>query len=92
MKFYEDGKYTVHHGPTKNLIHGGKFTLDGRLLTFQDSWYCPEDQQVGSYLVKLGPDIDRIIFQPYDDPCREREYEFRSRLVRWKRFVPTATP
>jgi hypothetical protein len=89
LKFYEDGTYTVHHGPTQNLLHSGKYTLDGRLLTFQDFWYCPEDQRVGSYLIKMGANKDYVVFEPYDDPCRERANDFRSRIVRWNRFVPT---
>lgn len=92
--FQEDGSFTASHGPEYPaiILHQGTYTLNGNELTFNDWWFCPEDQRVGIYLIKMYPDNQSVRFYPINDPCEERAYDFTNRIIKWNRFVSTPTP
>ncbi|MCC7354897.1 MAG: hypothetical protein IT330_14225 [Anaerolineae bacterium] len=82
----ESGKYGAAHGTPDSVVHGGTYTLDGRVLTFVSGWdTCP----AGSYLLRLVTSAGKkvLFFDPLSDAdCADRYNTFRGR--RWDRYVP----
>jgi len=90
---HESGAYIAAHGSPAGVIHSGKFSLEGSLLTFRDGWNCqplPNDTP-GHYVVRRGGAGRFLFFDLYKDPCPDRLSALRS--FRWTRFIsPESTP
>jgi hypothetical protein len=87
--FSETRTYRAAHGEPDSTVHAGRYTLDGRLFTFQDGWNCAPlpDDTPGKYVVRLIRDRGWLYLGLYQDDCPDRPSAVRS--VRWTRFVPT---
>jgi hypothetical protein len=92
LSFFEKGGYLASHGTPDGVVHGGRYTLEGRLLTFKDGWNCsplPNDTP-GRYVLRLANAGRWLFLDLYEDTCPDRPNALRS--FRWTRFVPTPTP
>ena len=86
MIFREDGGYVASHGTPDGIVHSGKYTLDGRVLTFLDGWNCsPLGNTVGMYILQMGGDGNYLYFATLDDKCPDRPSALKS--VRWNKTV-----
>lgn len=91
LTFFESGAYRAAHGAPDGVVHAGRYTLEGRLLTFVDGWDCsplPETTP-GWYLLRLAGGGQWLYLDYNGDDCPDRPSALRS--VRWTRFAPTPT-
>lgn len=86
--FQEDGTYRASHGTPEDGVHGGAFTLDGRLFTFLDGWNCsPKPRNTpGQYVVRLAADRTALFLDPVQDRCPDRSAAVGYK--RWVRYEP----
>lgn len=92
LSFFEGGGYVASHGTPAGVVHAGAYTLEDRLLMFQDGWNCsplPNDTP-GRYVLRLANAGKWLFLDLYEDACPDRPNALRS--YRWTRFVATATP
>jgi hypothetical protein len=81
LTFTETGGYLAAHGEPGGVVHGGTFTLEGRVLTFVDGW---RDCETGSYVVRLDPEKALILHVLADRSCRDdRMSAFHLRRWTW---------
>ena len=90
--FRDDGTYGAAHGSTDGIVHGGNYTLDGRLLTWVDGWDCspmPRDTS-GQYVLRILDGGKYLFMARYGDRCPDRPQALAN--FRWTRVIATPTP
>ena len=92
LTFRDDGTYSAAHGSTFGLVHGGQYTLEGRLFTFVNGWNCSPmtGQVVGQYLIRIINQGKFLYFDRYGDRCPDRPDSLAG--LRWERVIATPTP
>jgi hypothetical protein len=92
ITFRQDGTYQAAHGTPEGVVHGGKYTLDGRLLTYVDGWDCspkPRDTP-GPYVLRIQDGGRFLYMSRYGDTCPDRPQALAN--FRWMRLLATPTP
>jgi hypothetical protein len=81
LTFNDAGNYFASHGEPGGVVHSGKYTLEGRVLTFVDGW---RDCDTGSYTVSLTPGTSLLMRTLADPSCGgDRVNAFNSRRWEW---------
>lgn len=90
----ENNVYNAAHGAPSSSVHSGKYSLDGRLLTFIDPGWTGCEGMDGEYILKLSGEGKWLLFEAYADRCGDRVNSLRS--GRWTLYTPepeaTGTP
>jgi hypothetical protein len=81
LTFNDAGNYFASHGEPGGVVHSGKYTLEGRVLTFVDGW---RECDTGSYTLSLSPGKS-LLMRVLDDPTcgGDRVNAFNSRRWTW---------
>ena len=82
----KSGKYGAAHGTPDGVVHGGAYTLEGRVFTFEGGW---DDCPAGGYLLRLATSAGKkyLYFDPFNDAgCADRVNSVQGK--RWERYTP----
>lgn len=73
LTFLADGKWTVVDGNGDKIVQDGQYTIDGDVITLNESEVCPPTD--GVYKWDYGADTGILGFEKVEDSCEARHME-----------------
>ena len=80
LTFLADGKWTVVDGNGDKIVQDGQYTIDGDVITLNESEVCPPTD--GVYKWDYGADTGILGFEKVEDSCEARHMEEGEGLTR----------